>query len=161
LRNRALILANYCKKITSDWLIKTYNLTDELSWSVGELYEFNILRELIIDTLENNNIMQNIEKVNYYLSTASFKHNIMVSNNKIIHYHTSDDSINEQLMSKIASDLIKLFNNSTSKGIKRCLNPECKMYFVDNSKNNSKKYCSSRCNNLIKVRRFREKNGHE
>ncbi len=161
LKNRALILVNYEKAINYEWLTEMYNLKNESVSSFTRLQEIEKLRTLAIDILENENLLQNIDEVNYFLSSASFKHNIIVDNNRITQFHVSDDNEIDQLISKITSDLIKLFSSSTNNAIKRCLNPQCQMYFVDNSKNNSKKFCCSRCSNLIKVRRFREKKGLE
>ncbi|OEH92663.1 CGNR zinc finger domain-containing protein [Bacillus solimangrovi] len=60
-------------------------------------------------------------------------------------------------MSEIALSFAQTIASHHYEKIKVCENKECQFFFFDTSKNNSKKFCCTKCANLIKVRRFREK----
>lgn len=41
--------------------------------------------------------------------------------------------------------------------VRICENPTCRCYFLDESKNRSKRHCAANCNNAMKARRHRER----
>jgi len=165
--NRAIILAN------SKWFLEhnKEDVLDDFQWINDNLLNSNKLtaedlspalleqlldlRKLVIQVLETNKLYNHIDSINEYMSKASYKHNVVFKNDQLIRYHVSSDNLPEQLLSKIASDLVKLFINDQTV-VKRCMNDECQLLYIDNSKNKSKKFCSNRCSNLIKVRRHRQ-----
>jgi len=165
--NRAIILANSIWFLEhnkddvltdfqwiNDNLLNSGKLTAE-DLSTAAFEQLFDLRKLVIDVLETDDFSNYIESINEYMAKASFKHKVIFKNDQLIRYHVSGNTLQDQLLSKVASDLVKLYIN-TQTIVKRCMNDECQFFYVDNSKNKSKKFCSNRCSNLIKVRRHRQ-----
>lgn len=58
---------------------------------------------------------------------------------------------------EIAASFAQVLSSEEIKRIKVCENPECREVFYDESKNQTKRWCSTACGNLIKVREFRKR----
>ncbi|MCH4888890.1 CGNR zinc finger domain-containing protein [Acidaminobacter sp. JC074] len=156
--NRAILFANFKEETILEQtkqLIKS-NSEFDLSPSLNVLLE---LRYLIIEIFDSGLDEDALTYMNDYLSSASYYHQVKLIDNQLVLYHVSEDDEDKQIISKIASDLIKIYKQDMH--VKRCENQECQAYFIDTSKNKSKKFCSSKCSNLIKVRRYREKHANE
>lgn len=115
------------------------------------------LRKVTIDILESRNLEPYTSQLNHYMSMAPTYHQIMMENKVLVMEERSNASMEFQLLSQLSNAIISLFSMDRITDIKHCANDECQFFFLDNSKNKSKKYCSSKCNNLMKVRRFRSK----
>jgi predicted RNA-binding Zn ribbon-like protein len=64
------------------------------------------------------------------------------------------------VMGEVAASLATLFAAAEPCRVKVCANPDCGWFFYDESRNLSRRWCSSRhCGNLVKVRNFRKRNG--
>ncbi|MGO0060693.1 CGNR zinc finger domain-containing protein [Brevibacillus fluminis] len=60
---------------------------------------------------------------------------------------------------RIALDLAELLAKGDLRRLKMCDNPDCRWFFYDQSRNRAARWCDDKCcGNLMKVRRFREKN---
>jgi predicted RNA-binding Zn ribbon-like protein len=64
------------------------------------------------------------------------------------------------LLAEIAAAFAAAVSRGDPQRIKVCENRDCNWVFYDHSKNRSRKWCESTCGNLLKVRRFREKEQH-
>jgi len=60
-------------------------------------------------------------------------------------------------MCEVATSLAQLSLGDNAKKLKACKNPECKWFFIDESRSSNRKWCDDTCANLMKVRRFRQK----
>ena len=62
------------------------------------------------------------------------------------------------LLTKIAIELVKLLSSKEFKYLKKCDNHKCSLYFIDTSKNHSRRWCSMEiCGNRAKVSKFNKK----
>ncbi|MBF4695555.1 CGNR zinc finger domain-containing protein [Fusibacter ferrireducens] len=136
----------------------TEDSTLEIPLKASFIEQLLTLRTLLLEILSTGEISElQREQLDEYLSKAiyhpkiSYKDGIMSSS----WFCVSD--YENQLLSEIAQDLIRLFSENKIEHVKTCSNDECQYYFIDHSKNKSKKFCSSKCNNLIKMRRYRAK----
>lgn len=61
------------------------------------------------------------------------------------------------VLAEIANSFFQLFTRNEHDRIKVCQNEDCRWVFYDESKNRNRRWCHNVCGNLMKVRRFREK----
>ncbi len=115
------------------------------------------LRSIAIHALTNGRLNDHILKLNELISQVEYTPEICVINEHIQLVNTTESSPESQVLVKIVTDLVHLFETNEIKNVSTCANDDCQFFFIDHSKNKSKKYCSTRCGNLIKVRRYRER----
>jgi len=113
------------------------------------------LRSLVITVLKDRDINKYGDDLNRFLSQVEYTPQIIMTKDQPLLKMVSYSEPESQLLASIAMDLIELFTKNNILKVKRCANEECQFFYIDYSKNKSKKYCSSRCSNLIKVRRHR------
>ena len=64
----------------------------------------------------------------------------------------------EQVMARIAASFADLLAHQDVRRIKICDNPDCQWIYFDESRNRVRRWCDDKaCGNLMKVRRFRER----
>jgi predicted RNA-binding Zn ribbon-like protein len=64
----------------------------------------------------------------------------------------------DRFLSELAKDALDLFTKIDLRQVKRCANPDCVLYFHDDSKNHTRQWCSMRiCGNRAKASRFRKR----
>lgn len=64
----------------------------------------------------------------------------------------------ELVMARIAGSFADLLANHDLRRIKICANPDCQWIYFDESRNRVRRWCDDKaCGNLMKVRRFRER----
>ncbi len=64
----------------------------------------------------------------------------------------------ELVMSRIARSFADLLVHEEASRIKMCDNPDCQWIFFDESRNRVRRWCDDKmCGNIMKVRRFRER----
>ncbi|WP_018884360.1 CGNR zinc finger domain-containing protein [Paenibacillus massiliensis] len=64
----------------------------------------------------------------------------------------------QQVMAEVAADFIQTIVKGEGSRIRFCDNPDCLWVFYDDTRSRTKKYCDDKmCGNLMKVRRFRER----
>ena len=72
----------------------------------------------------------------------------------VLEYIPNASKYNE-LLTKIAIELIKLLSSKEFKYLKKCDNHKCSLYFIDTSRNHSRRWCSMEiCGNRSKVSNF-------
>ena len=116
------------------------------------------LRAIVINVIEGDRIERNIDFLNQCLKKASFHNKLSsIDDNFVLeavpHSHSEDAAL-----ASIIIKFIDLVSAQQLQKIRRCHLEECRFYFLDKSKNQNKKFCSGKCNNVAKVRRFRKAN---
>lgn len=152
----------------NEWLksfLKKWNLSPSLPIKEDELRQLTSLRELMkrisLSVSANNAIKQKeLDTFNTFLEKRTLEPRLVKHNEHFgIHMENQKSDSWEQVMSEIAYSFAKTLSEGETERIRRCSNPDCKWFYYDNTRNKSKIYCTSRlCGNLMKVRRFREKN---
>lgn len=143
-----------------DWI--NLNLASSINIELHQLTksflnDLFLLRSICLQVLEVQQIEDYLEKINVFLSHAKYTSKVSIIDGNVQIINTLEATSERQLLIAIATDLVKLFENGEITRVRTCANCECQFYFIDHSKNKSKIYCSKRCGNLIKVRRYREK----
>ena len=64
----------------------------------------------------------------------------------------------DSLLGDIAQTFVATLAEGDPARVKVCRNADCHWIFYDRSKNRTRKWCEATCGNLMKVRRFRERN---
>jgi predicted RNA-binding Zn ribbon-like protein len=120
------------------------------NYCLEKLFE---LRSIFLDILRKDMLQDYMEALNKMISQSSYFPRL--------DYDQGSYSISWKnegaLESKIILDFFKLISSDYFSQIKTCQNDQCHYFFIDYSKNHSKKFCSSRCSNYVKVKRFRNK----
>jgi predicted RNA-binding Zn ribbon-like protein len=94
-------------------------------------------------------------KLNGYLASAPYYPVVETTEDRYrVTFKPDGDGI-EKLFADVALELANLMTEAHLPSVKRCQNEACGYYFLDSSKNQSRKFCSKKCNNLIKTRNFR------
>lgn len=66
----------------------------------------------------------------------------------------------ELAVRELAGSFVALLRRSTPPRLRVCANPDCRRVFLDESRNRSRRWCSSRaCGNRMRVRRHRARQG--
>jgi len=138
------------------------NLASSLGIQLDQISEsffiqLESLRNMIINILNEKNILKHLEQLNQTMALANYHNRVYTKDGEPIVEQISFSENKNQLLSAIAMDIVQLYMTDKLTHIKICSNNECQFFYIDYSKNNSKKYCSSKCSTLIKVRRHRSK----
>jgi predicted RNA-binding Zn ribbon-like protein len=110
------------------------------------------LRDLSRDLFDGRLSTEAVVTLNYYLAQTPFYPQLL-EGKEVVFLPEGDGET--KLLSAIAIELAELLASERIKLVKRCQNEACGFYFLDSSKNQSRKFCSKKCNNLIKTRNFR------
>ncbi|MBS7527771.1 CGNR zinc finger domain-containing protein [Fusibacter paucivorans] len=139
------------------WL-NTYLLPPEDQLDTISEEALTVLKELrqFARDLFDGNISEDVTaKLNGYLAGTPYYPRIEeTSNGSRITFKPNGDGV-AKLLTDVALELATLLTEEQISSIKRCQNEACGYYFLDNSKNQSRKFCSKKCNSLIKTRNFR------
>lgn len=138
------------------------NLASSLGIQLAQISEsffiqLETLRNMIINILNEKNLSKHIEQLNQTMAQANYHNHVCTKDGETLIEQISFSDNKNQLLSAIAMDIVQLYITDKLANIKICSNDECQFFYIDYSKNNSKKYCSSKCSTLIKVRRHRSK----
>lgn len=115
------------------------------------------LRAIVLDVFNGETVDNEVDFLNELLKKRKTFNQIAIKNGETVMTSVSQSSVLDGILAKVASDLIDIIINSSVGRIHRCENDDCRFYYLDMSKNQSKKYCSLKCNNVAKVRRYRAK----
>ncbi|MBN2795661.1 MAG: CGNR zinc finger domain-containing protein [Clostridia bacterium] len=131
---------------------KSISLTEE------EVQSLLDLRDMLLDCLTKKPTKAQLSALDERLKKNSYypQMDIVDSDYKIKWIPTG--SAFDTLISRIILAFYDLLEKDIFQNIKTCENELCHYSFIDHSKNQSKKFCSTRCNNYVKVKRFRSKN---
>ncbi len=115
-------------------------------------------RTILLKEIEAENITDtDLELINGYLSDVKFHRKIRKENDQYRVYQLPEKEDWSWFIAEIAASLSQLVSSGDIKMLKVCQNPECKWFFIDESKSRSRKWCDDSCANVMKVRRFRQK----
>ena len=143
-----------------DWI--NTNLNTESSEAVVDISDDFVaalkhLRDIVLDVFNGETVEKEVDFLNELLKKRKSFNQITIKNGETIMTSVSQSSVLDGILAKVASDLIDIIITSSVGRIHRCENDDCRFYYLDMSKNQSKKYCSLKCNNVAKVRRYRAK----
>ena len=120
---------------------------------ISSLIEGLVRNELQLDDIIRE-VNINVNKVHGYKVVEKVEDEYL---EKMV-YKTNDHKAVIAELYYLLYDLV--FKHDSSR-IRVCENPECRYIFYDNSKSRSKRFCCESCANLIKVRRYRQKNNEK
>ncbi|MAC84272.1 MAG: hypothetical protein CL624_09065 [Arcobacter sp.] len=156
------LLINYSD--VQEWFLKVglVKKFDELSIDKKKKYFEEILnyRKLIRDSFKNyleyNSSLDNLIKVSNNILLKSLVHpQILIKDDIYVLEYISNTSNHNRLLSILAIEFIKLLSSEKFKYLKKCDNHKCSLYFIDTSKNHSRRWCSMDiCGNRSKVNSF-------
>ena len=143
-----------------EWTNENLNTTGEpMTQNVTSNFvaQLKLLRNYVIQLFEKGSLDYEINDLNLFLKNDISYQQLVKTNEGLTVVKTSLASVEERILSNIVLGMIQLINDQSTSRIHRCDNADCQFYFMDLSKNHSKKYCSIKCNNVAKVRRYRAK----
>lgn len=115
------------------------------------------IRSTVIKILEGDPIDKHINDLNEHLEPTLFYNKITMKEDQPKILKLSKTENIDRILSDIIIELVESVENKAIGRIRKCGVTDCQFYFLDKSKNQNKKYCSAKCNNVAKVRRFRQK----
>jgi predicted RNA-binding Zn ribbon-like protein len=147
------------------WLGKFLNYWKNIQIQSNSRLMIDQLKALIGKIVEKFRLGEEIQKtdlnsLNKILAKSPIVYRVENTDRE---YSITQYSINpgiESILTDIASSFAEILVRGEAKRIKICENKDCRWIFYDLSKNRSRKWCesASSCGNLMKVRRFRERN---
>ena len=76
-----------------------------------------------------------------------------------VHFHAADDSIAADLAADSATGLALLLGGDSRDRLGVCTAPRCDRVYVDASRNGTRRFCSTACQNRVKAASFRARHG--
>ena len=128
-----------------------------------EIIDFRtLLRTDFKKYIESKTSINQILKVTNEILIKSQVHPQVIENDSLFELqYIPKEKIENPLLTKIAIEVIKLLSSQEFKYLKKCDNHKCSLFFIDTSKNHSRRWCSMEiCGNRSKVNNFtkRKKN---
>ena len=132
------------------------NFYDEKNYYKEIINYRTLLRNSFKDYLQSNLLLDNLlEITNNILLESKVHPQIIYKNDSYVLEFVPASTMYNVLLTKIAIEVIKLLNSSEFKYLKKCDNHKCSLYFIDTSKNHSRRWCSMEiCGNRSKVSNF-------
>ena len=121
------------------------------------LTRLKALRNVVVRVFEGDKVDAHMDFLNDCLSRSLFFNKITLNEGHPSIEKVSTTSKEDRMISAIIIELIEAIETGLISRIHTCDLSDCQFYFLDQSKNQNKKYCSIKCNNVAKVRRFRDK----
>jgi len=147
-----------------DWFLKvglvenleTLNTKEQKKYYEEILNYRVLLRENFQEYLEQKISFDNlIEVTNNILLENNVHPKVIKHNDSFILEYISNKGKYNILLTKIAIEFLKLVISKEFKYLKNCDNHKCCLYFIDTSKNHSRRWCSMEiCGNRSKVNSF-------
>jgi len=134
-------------------------LDDEKKKFYKEIIEYRaLMRNSFKEYIQENKPLELlVEKTNNIL-IKSQTHPLIQKNEQSYSLEFVPKKTENLLLTKIAIELVKLLSSKEFKYLKKCDNHKCSLYFIDTSKNHSRRWCSMEiCGNRAKVSKFNKK----
>ncbi len=151
--NNAVWLNSYFKKVIGSEIESSETLSIQMT-NLRTLFinsnEALVNEELNLDIL--------IIELNKYFAVAPGVRKIINNEDKYDIGFKTDKVTDDFILAELCFLMYRLLFKSEKARIRICENPDCKYIFFDTSRNKSKRHCYGGCANIMKVRRFREKN---
>lgn len=138
--------------------LKLVGTKDNIELNPEFINTLKTIRTTTLQAFDGQKLYGDIEFINSCLSKAPSYKEVQIVEGQIISKSVSNAPVQDKLVAQLISALIESIENGLIQKVRRCGVNDCQFYFLDKSKNQNKKYCSTKCNNVAKVRRFREKN---
>ncbi len=128
---------------------------------LGELR--SLLKRLVLTIAEGQCLRtDDLERLNAYLAAGTFHCRLEQTPDADRVYHLRIESVQDNLettLAHIARSFAEVLVEGDPARIKLCENPDCRWVFYDRSRSRTRRWCegASGCGNLLKVRRFRER----
>lgn len=99
-----------------------------------------------------------VEKLNAYLKNKVITTRLLKQGDRFARIRQIEYRQPIDLLLPVAEAAVDLVTNYDMKLVKKCGNPECVLYFYDNSKNGTRRWCSQKtCGNRMKVAAYLER----
>lgn len=139
-----------------------WNIQAELELTEDNLRILLDLRMKITHYIEKifyyNEINQkDVDQINNYLGLSKVKRKLIYCNGEYTSQLIPITRDIKWIISEIAASFVKFLAEYDNERIRICENPDCRWVFYDESRSRTRRWCDSKCGNLMKVRRFREK----
>lgn len=134
-------------------------MDDEKKKFYKEIIEYRaLMRNSFKEYIQENKPLELlVEKTNNIL-IKSQTHPLIQKNEQSYSLEFVPKKTENLLLTKIAIELVKLLSSKEFKYLKKCDNHKCSLYFIDTSKNHSRRWCSMEiCGNRAKVSKFNKK----
>lgn len=143
-------------------LLNKWDIIIDFDFTKDNLSSLLELRSQLTDMVEKIVITKalspsDINFINKYLSLSNVKQKLTYNNKIYLLELIPIDKDFNWLVSQIVASFAKLLTEYDIERIKICENVECKWVFYDESRSRTRRWCDSSCGNLMKVRRFRER----
>lgn len=141
---------NWMRELLKQWYMAP------LPVSLTALNKIKELREQMYSFLTGKH--ENIKAINLVLKSVSSRMWLDIRQDRYTFDYGYDVIGWDLVLWHIAKSFADMLCNHDQSRIKICDNPDCGWVFYDTSRNKSRRWCSeSSCGNLMKVRRFRER----
>lgn len=106
--------------------------------------------------------MEDLERINLFLKSKAITTRMFSKEGQIASVRHIELQQPSDLLFPVAEAAVDLFTNFDFGLVKKCGNPDCVLYFYDNSKNSTRRWCSQKtCGNRMKVAAFMERRKRE
>jgi predicted RNA-binding Zn ribbon-like protein len=146
-------LNSYFKKVTGSDIESNETLSIQMI-NLRTLF-INSIEALVNEEL---NLDVLIIELNKYFAVVPGVRKIINDEDEYDMSFKTDQVTDDFILAELCFLMYQLLFESEKERVKICENPDCKYIFFDNSRNKSKRHCYEGCANIMKVRRFREKN---
>ncbi|HWQ29560.1 MAG TPA: CGNR zinc finger domain-containing protein [Negativicutes bacterium] len=149
--------SEWMAKLTKKWLCASLPAPSEAE--LKELFDVRISLSGILDkaTWGKAPDEEDIKLLNGYMSKVSYHMQLQYGTEGLRLLEISANPDWTWFMAEAAASLARLLASEAAGKLKKCQNPECGWFFIDESKSGNRKWCDDTCATLMKVRRFREK----
>jgi predicted RNA-binding Zn ribbon-like protein len=115
-----------------------------------------LLREIVRETPDGRLSENALTRLNFYLKRAPLVRSVANTGEGPVATLTPAQPGWEGIMAEIATLFIDMLREHPGR-LRTCEHPDCHWIFLDESRNRTRRWCGNACGNVMKVRRFRER----
>lgn len=139
-----------------------WGLSSEAELSVAERAELGALRTRLrrmVETLEAGQTLDaaDLRALDETLATAPLVRRLSGGPDTLQLGLTPLQRTWAWVRGEIVASFVEMLSHGDTQRLKICENADCRWVFYDESKSRTRRWCEPECGNLIKVRRFRER----
>lgn len=144
-------------QLAANWNIKPLPAPDKKD--MESLIEMrNFFSKLLFNICKGGKLSKaEAELVNSYMTGACFRRQLQEENGSLRLQDVPESQDYIWFKAEVAASFSRLYTSEALKSLRMCQNPECRWFFIDESKLGNRKWCNDTCATLMKVRRFRRK----
>lgn len=157
-----------------DWFVKAELISQEKAeeharrWGSSEAGEQTVeaarqFRGILLSLLQSCKLhepirIEQLEAINALLKERAVTTKLVYTEQGFVKVQQRKIGEPQDLLSLLAEAAVDFFSQHDLNLIKKCENPQCVLYFYDNSKNSTRRWCSPKtCGNRMKVAAFLER----